>query len=130
MLMFEEKRLGGDRKVMNIPLGGLLVDKATSRIINCWSADVSRGGLGVVTDERLANGSEVLLQLGKQIHLRVMWGRRNPDSEFAYRYGLLAVDQSANVEEVFEEYVTGVSLFFDEQDAPTDSMSLKVGART
>ena len=42
----------------------------------------------------------------------------------------MAVDQATNVEQTFDEYVTGVSLLLDEKDSPADDLSLRVGART
>ena len=100
-----------ERKDLVVPLSGFLLDLASNRMLSCWTTDVSKSGIGIVAEERLQNGTDVLLTLAGEKHaLRVMWARNNRDetSSFAYRYGLIALNERYNLEQLFQTALSGL----------------------
>ena len=100
---FAERRLSTRRKLTGLIPGKLVVVGSTVPI-SCRPIDISANGLGILSEEILTPGSKLALKThDREIIFEVSWGQPDFGKRDLYRYGLLVVDRSINLEAVFAE---------------------------
>ncbi|TWW08013.1 hypothetical protein E3A20_28580 [Planctomyces bekefii] len=93
--MSERKRLTG-------LLPARLQLESTKADIICKPVDVSAHGLGIVASKEIEVGAVLSLQLKDHpVSLKVAWSQPDFGKQNMHRYGLVALDQSVNLEDLF-----------------------------
>lgn len=97
----KERRLAGRQKLTGLMPGKFFM-KATGQNISCRPVDVSDNGLGILTADELAVGSEVCLQAGDaELVLTVLWRKPDFGKNNLMRYGLSCSQPGVNVAAIF-----------------------------
>jgi hypothetical protein len=101
LALFKERRLA-DRKRLTGLLPGRLLLSATRAEIVCRPVDVSANGLGIVIDKEIDPGTELELHLKSgTVRLQVAWAQPDFGKQNMFRYGLVTLDPSQNLEAIF-----------------------------
>lgn len=100
-LKLKERRLNTRRKLTGLLPGKILLAE-TEKEIACRPVDISRDGLGILSEVILERGTLLRLK-GKDldIEMKVMWDKKDFGKQDRYRYGLVATDTSVQMEEIF-----------------------------
>jgi len=99
-LRFQEKRLTTRRKLNGLLPGKVFLGNQEIRI---KPVDVSKDGIGIVTDLQLREGSIVRLQYGsEELELEVMWSKKDFGKRDLFRYGLMLRSSILDLEVLFE----------------------------
>ena len=106
LALFKERRLADRRKLTGL-LPGRLVFAASRAEVICRPVDVSSNGMGVVVGnekKEIEPGTELALVLKDGvIRLQVAWGQPDFGKQDMFRYGLVTMDPTGNVEALFIE---------------------------
>lgn len=98
---FKERRLA-DRRQLTGLLPGRLIMASTRADLACRPVDVSANGLGIVVDKEIDPGTAVELQTRNgTVQLQVAWVQPDFGKQNMFRYGLVTLDPSLNLEEMF-----------------------------
>lgn len=98
-LQLFEKRISPRKKLTGL-LPGTLSD-SNKVVVNAKPIDISKNGLGILTNHLLEVGSQVVLKTHEhQIKLNVAWRKKDFGKNGLYRYGLDCQD-TYDLEEVF-----------------------------
>ena len=100
-LKLKERRLNTRRRLTGL-LPGKIVDKDKDNVIHCRPVDISKDGIGILTELELEQGAILHLTSSEQdIELKVMWKKQDFGKANLTRYGLVTSDSSINLENVF-----------------------------
>lgn len=89
-------------KLTSVPAPARLFTVDDRRELFFRPVDVSRIGLGLLIAEKLPVKSELIIAVsGLEIPLRVTWGTPEPHDRDLFRYGLQALNDAVDFEEVF-----------------------------
>lgn len=101
LALFKERRITIRRRLTGL-LPGRLVMADTYKDIACRPVDVSRNGMGIVLSEEIEPGTEVKLLLKDQpVAMHVAWVQRDFGKQDMFRYGLVLLDPSHDLEAEF-----------------------------
>lgn len=100
--LFQEKRLSKRRQVSGLLKGRL--QTTDGKDISCRTKDVSRDGLGIVSQDFLRQGDIVTLTMKDHVvELEVVWTRQGFGRRDMYQYGLSTRSPADDLEKIFEE---------------------------
>lgn len=101
--MFFEKRAERRRRLTGLLPGPIYVGEAEESL-DCKPVDVSKDGLGIVTNLIMKDGTELTLKTKEgKIKLAVAWGQPDFGKRDLYRYGLKVVGEEFDMQEIFIE---------------------------
>ena len=107
LALFKERRLA-ERLMLTGTLPGRLLRSDGNGTVSCKPIDVSEHGLGIVIvgqKKKLADGTMLKLVTGEgEIDLKVAWSSPDFGKQDSTRYGLVTIDETINLEEVFRQY--------------------------
>ncbi len=113
--LWQERRAGQRLRIRGLP--GYLATKDSQEEILCFPVDVSSCGLGIISSEWLAVGTEIVFFVGrKQIKMEIVWSLNegvfpefplSDDMEAcffrSYRYGLKTIEEDCDLIKIFEK---------------------------
>lgn len=99
-LKLKERRLNTRRKLTGL-LPGKMLRESTSVEIACRPVDISKDGLGILTEAQLDEGDMIILESDQNIYLKIMWKKQDYGKANLYRYGVVTIDDKINLEEIF-----------------------------
>ena len=100
--LFQEKRLSKRRQVTGLLKGRL--QSQDGKDISCRTKDVSRHGLGIVSQDFLKQGDVLTLSMKDHVVLlEVVWTRQGFGRRDMYQYGLATRTTEHDLENIFEE---------------------------
>ena len=104
LALFKERRLSDRRKLTGLMPGRLVFESGKQEII-CRPVDVSEHGMGVVVQnlrQEIDAGTVLLLQTKDgPVKLQVAWGSPDFGKQDLFRYGLVTIDPSDDLEQMF-----------------------------
>ncbi|MDB2447096.1 PilZ domain-containing protein [bacterium] len=100
-LKLKERRLNTRRRLTGL-LPGKIVDTKKEEDVSCRPVDISKDGIGILTEDQLEQG-DILNLMGPdlQVELKVMWKKQDYGKQSLFRYGLVTTDNSVNLENIF-----------------------------
>ena len=102
-LKFKERRLSTRKKLTGL-LPGKIFSNRTEEQVDCRPVDISKDGVGVLSEEALKIDDELTLKLSdRDILLKVMWKKQDYGKQNLQRYGLVTKDSSVDLEEIFAQ---------------------------
>lgn len=103
LALFKERRLSLRRKLTGL-LPGRITTEDTGVVVVGKPVDISPQGLGLVVAKEIEPGTVLILHAKEHpIRLQVAWGQPDFGKQDMFRYGLVTLDQSDNMEELFIE---------------------------
>lgn len=104
LALFKDRRIGDRRKLTGLMPGRLVLNE-TGEELSCRPVDVSNFGLGVLIAKEIDPGKTITLVMkdGK-IELQVAWAQPDFGKQDMFRYGLVSVDPTRNLEATFVEH--------------------------
>lgn len=96
-----EQRQSPRRRLTGLLPGKLLVTGSELKV-SCRPVDISTHGLGILSEDILEIGAELLLIThNQQISLQVAWSKLDFGKRDRYRYGLVAIEANLDLEALF-----------------------------
>jgi hypothetical protein len=99
-LKLKERRLNTRRKLTGL-LPGKIIRESDGSDVSCRPVDISKDGLGILTETQLEEGDVLVLQASSDISLKVMWKKQDYGKASLFRYGVVTIDDKNNLEKIF-----------------------------
>jgi hypothetical protein len=103
LALFKERRIVNRRRLTGL-LPGRMVNAETGKDMAVKPVDISPNGLGIIIDSELEPGMEIHLKIkDRDIKFQVAWGQPDFGKNDRFRYGLVTLEPSDDIEKEFLE---------------------------
>lgn len=101
-LKLKERRLNTRKRLTGLLPGRLMLTESEKNI-NCRPVDISKDGLGILSEELLDIGTKISL-VGQDININfeIRWSKRDFGKHDLFRYGLATIDDWLRVDLEFQ----------------------------